>query len=370
MVQTLAVEQSTRLVLDNLKIEGFRAFRRLQIDALKRVNLVVGKNAVGKTTLLEALRLYSGGRSLMTLWGILWIRDEISSPPPADSALNLERLRTGVESLFHRTGDDGRGPRSLTVGPVGNGERRYSVSLTEVANATSNAPAMLTRPALEVKAGEGLQTLVFLDDPRNLQRGWMAAESMNSGMVSPCVLIRAERLHPSQAAQMWDNVALTDLESDVLGALRIIAPGIERLSFMARGESTAERVPVVKLSGARAPVPLRSLGDGMSRLLEIALALANAKDGLLLVDEIENGIHYSAQPDAWKLIFEGAARLNVQVFATTHSWDCIKAYQTAATGHPHDALLIRLDRRNDEVTATTFPEHELAIATRDEIEVR
>ncbi len=68
----------------------------------------------------------------------------------------------------------------------------------------------------------------------------------------------------------------------------------------------------------------------MGRLLGVALALVNASDGVLLIDEIESGLHYTVQADMWRLIFRVAHRLNVQVFATTHSWDCIEAFQKAA----------------------------------------
>lgn len=82
------------------------------------------------------------------------------------------------------------------------------------------------------------------------------------------------------------------------------------------------------------PLPLYSLGDGMYRALGIALALANARNGILLIDEFENGLYYTVQPDIWQLIFQVARRLNIQVFATTHSWDCIEAFQQAMQKEP------------------------------------
>ena len=75
--------------------------------------------------------------------------------------------------------------------------------------------------------------------------------------------------------------------------------------------------------------------------------LAHAKDGVLLVDEIENGIHYSVQPDLWRVVFEMATRLNVQVFATTHSYDCIKAFEEAARESEEEGVLVRLARKGD-----------------------
>jgi len=92
--------------------------------------------------------------------------------------------------------------------------------------------------------------------------------------------------------------------------------------------------------------------------------------GLLLVDEIETGIHYSAQQDMWRLIFQMARRLNVQVFATTHSWDCIEAFQEAAQEDESAGMLIRLQERDGQITPTLFDERELSIVTRRQLEVR
>ncbi len=100
----------------------------------------------------------------------------------------------------------------------------------------------------------------------------------------------------------------------------------------------------------------------------------NAQDGILLIDEIESGLHYSVQPDLWRLVFEVARRLNVQVFATTHSWDCIEAFQEAIQQDSEgDGLLISLRAKADEpghVVAVLFDESELAIVTREQIKVR
>ena len=109
----------------------------------------------------------------------------------------------------------------------------------------------------------------------------------------------------------------------------------------------------------------------MQRVLGISLALVNAKDGILLIDEFENGLHYSVQPDLWRLIFHIANRFNVQVFATTHSWDCIEAFQKAVQEVTEsEGLLIRLENRRGNTVATLFDERKLGIAAREQIEVR
>jgi len=87
-------------------------------------------------------------------------------------------------------------------------------------------------------------------------------------------------------------------------------------------------------------------------LLGIAAALVNARNGFLLIDGFENGLYYAAQVDLWRLIFQAAHRLNVQVFATTHSWDCIEGFQKAAQeDNQEEGMLIRLEYKKGEVAS-------------------
>ncbi len=193
---------------------------------------------------------------------------------------------------------------------------------------------------------------------------------MNSNEI-PCLLIPANGLSGQRLTELWDGIALTKLETDVLVALRIIAPGLADLNFVSTPLSGRDRVPVVKIIDNDEPLPLYSLGDGMLRALSISLALVNAKDGILLIDEFENGIHYSAQTELWQFIFKLAHRLNVQVFATTHSQDCIEGFQKAAQENTEEeGMLIRLALLEDDVIATLFDKRKLGIATREQIEVR
>lgn len=114
------------------------------------------------------------------------------------------------------------------------------------------------------------------------------------------------------------------------------------------------------------------MGDGINRILTIILALVNSENGYLLIDEFENGLHYSVQADLWEIVFFLAERLNIQVFATTHSEDCISGFEqvlnealTTASGH-----LIRLDRIDGEIRQTSFDPEEMKLAGEKDIELR
>jgi len=105
-------------------------------------------------------------------------------------------------------------------------------------------------------------------------------------------------------------------------------------------------------------------------LFGIALSLVSAQDGLLLIDEFENGLHHTVQRDVWRVIFKLARQLDIQVMATSHSWDAIEAFQEAASESPEEGVLIRLLHKDAQILPTIFREDELAIVTRERIEVR
>lgn len=111
----------------------------------------------------------------------------------------------------------------------------------------------------------------------------------------------------------------------------------------------------------------------MTRMLDFAVALEGGRNGILLIDEIENGLHYSVQPDLWRMIFETAQELDVQVFATTHSYDCVQAFQQVSGEHEEEGMLISLRRKRsdpEKIVAVPIEEEELEYAVETHTDVR
>ncbi len=107
------------------------------------------------------------------------------------------------------------------------------------------------------------------------------------------------------------------------------------------------------------------------RMFSIALALANSADGFLLIDEAENGIHHTVQAKFWKMVLQTAQRNNVQVLATTHSWDCVTGFAEAANElEDVEGLLVRIERPPAGLRAITYDESRLENISKYGIEVR
>ena len=172
-------------------------------------------------------------------------------------------------------------------------------------------------------------------------------------------------------ARLWDSVALTDHETLALDALRLIFGNqVERAAVIGEAHGFGRRT-VVRLSDHPSPMPLKSLGDGATRMFAVALALANCRGGILLIDEVENGIHYSLQSKFWSMILRAAEDHNIQVLATTHSKDCIDGFADAALANPNvDANLVRIGRRNGKLRAVEYSKGQLEVAAEQNIEVR
>lgn len=362
----------SELLLDSLEIKNFRTFRHLQIEKLGRVNLITGKNSVGKTTLLEALRVYAGRGNPTLLWQLLSERDQASPPnrirptPPDEQAELLKQL---FQIRIPRNAE-----HQLEVGAMRDPQKQVRVVLGWHEPRAIRGQAYLFKeepiPALAIGVNVFNEPIIIgfeADRVSSFRDAFLRAhiEAIRHTVVA------ARNYQRQDLTQQWDAIALTAQESDVLDALKLLIPDVERVTLIG-SETSPARLPFVRRVGKESPEPLRSLGDGMERLLSIALALVNARDGFLLVDEIENGLHYTIQVNMWRLVFQVARRLNVQVFTTTHSWDAIAAFQEAAREDTEaEGYLIRLEAISDgEIIPTIFDERKLAIATREHIEVR
>ena len=153
------------------------------------------------------------------------------------------------------------------------------------------------------------------------------------------------------------QVVLTPNENRALLALRFLDDSIERIAAQAGGQNYYGRGGfIVKVKDRDHPLPIGSMGDGMWRMMALAIAIAHTKNGILLVDEIDTGLHYSVLVKMWRLIFGAAKGLNVQAFATTHSSDCIKSLAELCYADPEvasNATLQRIERGKSKATAYT-----------------
>ncbi|MDQ1354958.1 MAG: hypothetical protein QG657_5267 [Acidobacteriota bacterium] len=372
--------------IETLTIELFRVLRKLQIDGLGRINLITGRNNTGKSSILEALRILASDASPTVIDNILRYREEdIGESEESTRQIDNERLLQ-ISNLFH--GFPKLSDKSLPIVISAKG-RHPSMRLTlEVAlvseeRGQEGQPRRLVPlqgnlfgesdgiPALVIETG-GVKRILTLDNFRRYgYRMRSLRPDLNDESNLPCVFVSPYGgEHTATLGILWDKIALSDLEKDVVEALRIIDPEISAVSMVGGEGPRQPRTAIVRAGNLPRPVPLRSFGDGLNRLFGIVLSLVNAKNGLLLIDEFENGMHHTVQLDVWRAVFKLSRHLDIQVFATSHSWDAVETFQEAAAETPGEGVLVRLSRKDDDIIPTIFAEDDLAIAAREHIEVR
>ncbi len=355
------------LHLPSLTIKGFRGIKDLSISRLGRVTLVAGKNGSGKTTLLEAVQVYASRGRYAILNGLLRSREELLEETDEEGGI---RAKTDWDALFHGrhilTGN------SINIGPDDPNQQVKIQIVSRLTDPLKFFDEDLRWFRIEFRSS----WIEFPAIPPSLQREMPRWRELDFPPAVDCNTLGPSLPDNSEVSRFWDSVALTDDEDLAVSALnQITDERVERVAVIGQGSSGPRsnhgRRVMVKIAGEIAPVPLKSLGDGATRFFATALALANSRSGFLVIDEVENGIHHSMQRDLWKMVLQTALENDVQVFAATHSWDCVRGFAQAAMElEDIDGALVRLEQHGDKTRAIEYSEEELQVVAEHGIEVR
>lgn len=364
-------------MISSIHIEGFRGFEHFEMHDLAPVNLLVGANNSGKTSLLEALRLLTSRADPQALWDILWRRGEraVEKPRhPEVPKVDVSGLFAGrafhADAGFALTASNQRPERTLKVEVTElHEELRREFYLSDNGNSElglrmSGRPQPLTD--LIPLDASGALSVEAIHTPRRSKRGQVREHA------SPVQYITTDAMNADDIFLMWDGIILKPDEDLVLSALACIDPDVERIAAIRTSNSEHDWRPsrsgfIVKHKRFENPVPIGSLGDGIWRLFSLAIAMTQCRGGVLLVDEIDTGLHYSAMSDMWRLIIRTARMFEVQVFATTHNYDCLSSLASNADAFSSGQLaeptvsVQRVERDNNRAVSYTGEEIEKAI---------
>jgi AAA15 family ATPase/GTPase len=379
-------------MLNSLQISNFKGIKEIRISTLGRLNLIVGKNNSGKSSILEALMLYASGGSEVILDEISQLHDEKSRYSSAydDEKKNLFGQALPYEHLFY--GRQFTQENEIFIGEFENDfyetnalRVRYIKNISDIYEMNSNTLRVLkqlnilsddlhisdniSRNFLEILQGN-FKHIIPLEEILNRTHKFISSENPNTPNY---MYVPTSFTSMNELGELWDDITLTPYEKRTIEALKLIEPNIEDLRFI---EERRRRTALIKLMGEDTRFPLRSMGDGIVRILQLILNMYAAKGGIYLIDEFDNGLHYSVQKALWELIFDLADELDIQVFATTHSWDCIQSFTEVAIEKKNikGALLkvgkSKLSKKKGTSIVTVFDEDKLHTITQTLVEVR
>ncbi len=376
--------------MQTIKIKNYKNIEQIELDSLSRVNLIVGNNNVGKSTLLEAILLLTSEGSMASIQEILEIRGELYNPNL--NYLQVEKQIESLTSLISQRDFELFTAEGITMSSRKNDNERH-LNLKIV--------GYIETEEEDINQSIKRQLIDYLDLPRyqtSVEYGLLIKTNINNESreilhpfnrrfrqvlkaqkTTPIQYVKTTQMTKDENALLFDKIALTELEKEIIKALNIIEPGVDAINFLMdeykpetrllRDRPERQRAAFIVYKYSTERVRLSSMGDGINRILTIILALLNAKDGYLLVDEFDSGLHYSVQTKLWEIIYSLSKSLNVQVFATTHSNDCIKSFVEADTNNA--GKLIRLENIEGKISAVPFNDKErLKFAVDQNIEIR
>lgn len=344
--------------------KNLRCFRELHIAPLDRVNLITGKNNTGKTALLEAIFLYLG-------------------PHKPELSLRLDALRGGatashkvIEELWGWLFLRGQLDRTITLAGTDDQHRQRGLHITltqdedEVRVADYNLSGGLsftteTRVSTlsfqdTASPGEPSRMTLWGDRVQVAHLRGRAPQPAGIFLPSRAALQEADARHFSQLEQVGR-------QDEVLAPLHWLEPRLKRLAVLVNSD-----IPLIYGDlGLGRMIPLSMMGEGTGRLLSMLLAIANAPGGTVLIDEIENGLHHSVLVPVWRALAQMARQVDVQLFATTHSYECVTAaHEAFTTDGVYDLRVHRLERAGDDIHAITYDPESLAASLEQAWEIR
>ncbi|WP_346292895.1 AAA family ATPase [Sphaerothrix gracilis] len=359
-------------MLRSLKIENFRCFKAFELQQLGRLNLFVGTNNSGKTSILEAVQLLNSQAAFDSLREVMLSRGEyiLNDERSGSRELDVRHLFYGHEidigsnfSIISNTNIDKEKQEGITVSIEHTGQLSLFENLRELALAVE---WRLDQNSESIKLPLSLEEGLPIGYLRRIRRDFDISKAKTQ-------FVTSSSLTTEEMINLFNKVVLTDEEDFVIEALQTIEPKIERI---APGELRTRNPGLrdgfrVRLSNSEQPIPIGSMGDGIWRLLALTLSIVNARNGFLLVDEVDTGLHFSVMSDMWKLVWTAAKRLNVQVFATTHSNDCWTSLAAIANAENPSEEGITIQRiEKDKPHSVVFTERQIVIAAERGIEVR
>lgn len=372
-------------MIKSIRISNYRNLREVHLTSCEQINLITGKNNTGKSSVLEAILLYVKQANVNFISQLLEERGEnLTNFNRLDresfhinllSSLFFNRKKTlekGNMISIHAKEQDSTmhvsSSHQLSIGfcpfqyaKIINDDLSISTKTVKLAEISDDMTYYI---GLEVSMDKESR-IISLEEEQIFGNGFRNFTKE----LQPCQYVKTSVNDKNLNSKLFDNIALTQKEQYVIEALQIIDPTIERIAFIDEGLNN--RTAVVKLSNSDEVFPLKSMGDGINRILTIILALVNSDNGYVVIDEFENGLHYSVQVELWTIVLNLANKLNVQVFATTHSDDCIKGLSQAMSNTKStNGKLYRLENENDVISCVEYNATELNMAFNYDIETR
>lgn len=365
-------------MITDLTIRNFRCFETLKLENLRRINIIVGRNAAGKTALLEAVKLSVGGTPQTASW-INAVRG-LAGPIPVP--MTREQFESLWVNCFYGLDQDRRivFERRDSSGLDSSLVIFYDPSQPVTQLPSQPPPSQTSQTETEVArrlAPTAIVPLVFRRSSFSIQGDLRATVLPNGGLhlepgpelgPASAVLGAGVGYQPADTTAWFSHLVQQNRESEVVELVQREYPEVRGLAIVQSGpfaSSVWVTVPYLKNK-----IPLSLLSTGVNKFLTLVLAAHHYKKGIVLVDEIENGTYYTRLPSLWTALHRIAVDNDTQIFATTHSQECLDAAVEMIRADEEQFCLIRLRREDGKTLKRQLYGAAVASAIEEGIEIR
>ena len=360
-------------MIDSLTVENFRCFEKLTLENLGWVNVVVGDNGAGKTSLLEAISLGMGSSPELAI--------KFRLLRGLGGMLAVSVLRSSYEALwrdlFYRL--DQR--RTIRIKLSGTAETRRSLRVSYAAEEATTTPIPLGETSVDAfgsvedasvvtpitfewkDAGGTTYAMKPVIDKRQLAVVGTPMPALAAFFSSAFATVTP----PSESATQFSELSKSLKDGPFRRVLKDVFPQISDLSV-----ETDLGTPMLycKVPWLPQKVPVGMVSSGIHKLMSILLGIADLSKGVVLVDELENGLYYKAMPRVWKALHRFGKAYKTQLFVSTHSKECLEAALPALQDNESDFRLIRVENQKGKRTARLFKGKDFEAAIETDTEVR
>lgn len=345
----------------NIEINRFRGIKYSKIEGLKQINLFFGKNNCGKSSLLDAIFLISGISNPKLPLNVNIIRN-YRRLEPSDMKLDFYSLDMSNPIVIKAENDE---TRELQISVVESSTSTVNL-LGEDNNVAStdldNKYGLVLKYKVDEHAYESSIIMSHSSNNSLEQRIKMPAHYKEK---LTCRYLNPKYDFTTSIDGLVDVIKNKD-EAFIVNALRLIEPNIK--------DFVLSQNEVLVDIGLDKRIPINMMGDGARKILSILTTIYECKNGIVLIDELSNGFHYSVMKGVWRAIISVAKKNNVQIFATTHDLDSIKGLRDAAkSGEEYDDSIVcfKLQRTADyELKSYTYSLDSVDYSLTQEIEIR
>ncbi len=343
-------------MFNKIEIERFRGIRHASIEGFKQVNLFFGKNNCGKSSLLESLFLASGLSNPSLAINVNLLRG-YGRVRPNDLKLDFYNLDT-KEPIHFRFENEETRELSISLFEESGSDVSFNVDDPNMLKNVEDEKYGL-KSDFKINGKHYVSQIFFAPDSNKATRivSKEYVETLRCSYLSPKYDFNA-------SIQGLKNILQNKDEHFIVEGLKIIEPRVKDFVY-------TDNEMLVDI-GLEKRFPVNMMGDGARKIVSLLTAVYDCKNGVLLVDEISNGFHYSVMRNLWEVLINAAVKNNTQLFITTHDTDSIKGLRDAALDKYGDKVatfkLLKTD--DDELKAYHYSVESLDYSINQEIEVR